>query len=128
MSTETKTTDIKGNSYSYTQLSACDSLKLKFTLAGIIGAAALSSISAVGKSESVQMEAFSSAMVSVFKDNDPDKILDLIKRIFVPCFRNGERVNIDNHFKGEFLEMYEALFWVLKMEYGDFLAGARSIL
>lgn len=128
MSTETLTTTINENKYSYTQLSATESLRLKFRLAGIIGGAAGEIAQGLGGSDSEQIASFGRAMSNVFRENDPDEIISLIERIFIPAFVNGERVNLDKHYKGEFAEMYQALLWVLKSEYGGFLAEAQSIL
>jgi len=128
MGTETKTTKIGINDYSYTQLPARKSLTLKFTIVSLIGKSLIKGFSSVGKDEKEQMETFADAMTSIFDKNSPEKIISLIEEIFTPAFRNGERVNIDKHFEGGFSEMYSALFWVLKMEYGSFLEEAQSIL
>lgn len=128
MSSETFNTEINGNKYAYTQLPARESLKLKFTLAGIAGGSIVGASSAIGKSDAVQLEAFGQSISKIFEKNDPDKIIALIERIFEPAFINGERVNIDNHYKGEFSEMYQALFWVLKMEYESFFTGVQSLM
>jgi len=128
MSSETFTTEINGNEYSYTQLSAKNSLLLKFELAGIIGEATAVIVSALGKEDEEQIELLTKAMTKVFKDNKPEKVLSLIERIFVPAFINGERINIDTHYQGELAEMYQVLFWVLKMEYESFFKGAQDIL
>jgi len=128
MSSKTLKTVINDHKYTYTQLSARQSLLLKFELAGIIGKVAGELATVLGKSDEEQMASFANAMTTVFKDNKPEKILTLIETIFVPAFRDGERVDIDKHYKGEFGEMYQALFWVLKEEYGSFLGDAQSIL
>jgi len=123
MSCETFTTTINESEYAYTQLTAKKSLKLKFRLAGLIGTAMGDIIPAIGKSEAVQLKAFGEAVQDVFSKNDADKVLKLIEDIFIPAFKDGERIDIDKHFTGELTNMYKVLKWVLGCEYGNFIEG-----
>lgn len=123
MSCETYTTEIDGSEYAYTQLTAKKSLKLKFRIAGLMGSAIGDIMPAIGKSDEVQLRAFGNAIQDVFSKNNPDTVLKLIEDIFVPAFKDKTRIDIDEHFTGDTLNMYKVLFWVLKCEYEDFLNG-----
>ena len=128
MSCETFTNEINGHKYAYTQLTATKSLKLKFTLAGMLGTAITDVIPAVGKDDTSQIEAFGKAIQDVFSKNDPDKVVEVIKQIFVPAFRDNERIDMDENFTGNTQEMYLVLFWILKCEYGNFIKGLGDLL
>ena len=127
MSCETFTTEIKGAKYSYTQLSAKKSLKLKFRMAAVMGTAVSDILPAVEESEARQLKAFGAAIGDVFGNNDPDSMVQLFEDIMIPAFKDGDRINMDKHFTGKTLEMYEVLFWILKCEYGDFIAGINIL-
>lgn len=127
MSCETFTTNIDGNDYAYTQLTASKSLTLKYRLAGMLGSAVTDIVPAVGKSDEVQVEAFGKAVQDVFSKNDPEKVVDVITKIFVPAFRNKERIDMDRDFTGNTGEMYKALFWILGCEYGNFIKGLGEL-
>ena len=128
MSCETFTTEIDGNKYAYTQLSATNSLTLKFELAGIAGKAIADLVPHMGESSDKQIKAFGEALSDIFKVNDPEKVVNLIKRIMVPAFRNGKRIEFDDDFTGNMSEMYNVLLWILKKEFGDFLGGVESMI
>lgn len=127
MNCETFTTEINGRAYSYTQLPATKSLILKYSLAGIIGSAVTDIIPYLGKSKNEQTKAFGDAMVKIFSNNEPEEIVALIKKVMVPAFCDGERIDIDKHFTGEASEMYQVLLWILKQEYGDFFTGVGAM-
>ena len=127
MNCETFTTEINGHKYTYTQLPASKSLSLKYLLAGILGSAITDILPYIGSSKEEQTKAFGDAMVNIFSNNDPDKIVDIIKRIMEPAFKDGERINIDNHFTGETEEMYQVLMWILNKEYGSFFTGVGAM-
>lgn len=128
MTCETICSTINEREYTYTQLTATKSLILKFKIAGIMSSSVKDIAAGMGKSEKEQIEYFLSAISIVFKENEPEKILSLIKEIFAPAFVDGERIDIDKHYTGNISEMYKALFWVLKEEYGSFLAESLSTL
>ncbi len=128
MTCETVLSTINGREYTYTQLSATKSLLLKFKIAGFISASAKDIAAGMGKNDKEQLEYFLSAISIVFKENRPDEILSIIKEIFEPAFVSGERIDIDKHYGGNLSEMYKALFWILKEEYGSFLEDALSTL
>ena len=127
MSCEMFKTEIDGHKYAYTQLSATASLKLKYKLAGIIGSAIGDLTTALGKTDVEQMKSFSQAVEHIFAKNDPDEMVDLIKKILAPAFRDDTRIEFDAVYTGNTTEMYKALFWVLKQEYGGFMEGLESL-
>lgn len=127
MSCETFTTEIEGGNYTYTQLSAKKSLKLKFRLAGILGTAVSDILPAIGKSDEEQMKAFGAAIQDVFSKNEPDKVLKLIEDILVPAFKDNERIDIDKHFEGNLPDLYKVIFWILGKEYGNFIEGINAL-
>lgn len=127
MTCETVKTKIGENEYTYTQLPASSSIVLKFKLAGMLGKTIAELIPVVGKPKEEQMKMFAESVTEICSRNDPEKIMDLIRLIFVPAFCNGERIDIDKHFTRNITEMYEVLIWILSEEYGDFLGGVGSM-
>ena len=127
MACETFTTNIGGKAYSYTQLSARESLLLKLKILKVAGVSIRHIASAKGvNSSKKQMEAFSNAISSLVEGSSPEEILSLIERVFEHGFCENERINIDVHFENSMMDMYKVLFWMMKMEYGSFLAEAQS--
>ncbi len=127
MACEMSKTTIGENDYSYTQLSASKSLKLKFSLAAVVGSGFAEMVGHLNDTEDSQMTAFTNAIESIFSKNDPDKIYGLIERIVKPAFMNGERIDIDRDFTGKINELYQVVFWVLKVEYSDFFTEAVQL-
>ena len=128
MACKQHTIEIREHKYAYTQLPATESLKLKFRLAGIFGGALNDLMAGLGRSEKEQLSAFSGALETVFKGADSDGMVELIKYILSPAFRDGERLVFDDVYTNNFSEMYEALFWVLTVEYGDFIKDAGQLM
>ena len=128
MSCEQFHTTINQIDYSYTQLPATQSLKLKFKLAGILGNAIGEITAGLGKKDAEQMKVFTSAIEHIFSNNDPDMIVELIKKILAPAFRDKKRIDFDADFTGNTQEMYQAVFWILKTEYGGFMEGLEGMV
>lgn len=128
MSCETYTTEIDNHQYAYTQLPATKSLILKYELIGIFGNTIVDLFKTLGKSDDEQLKIFSKAIQEVFSDNDPEKMVSLISKIFIPCFKDKERVDIDRDFTGKFSEMYRVLAWILTKEYSGFLEEMQGLL
>lgn len=128
MNCQTSTIEILGHKYTYTQLPATKSLLLKYKLAAIIGSSITDLIPALGKKDEEQVKYIGNAIQDLFNRNKPDEIVALLKDIFTPAFRDGERVDFDEHYTGNFKEMYEALAWILRTEYGNFLSGVENLL
>jgi len=128
MTCETFTTNINEHEYAYTQLPATKSLKLKYKLIGIIGGSVLEMQQAIGAEDDMQLKVFSHVVKEIFSQADPDELVNLISDVFIPCFRDKERVDIDRDFTGNTVEMYKAFSWILEMEYRDFFEELQAML
>ena len=138
MGCETFTTEIEGSKYSYTQLTAKKSLRLKYELLGIMGGAFSDIASAMDIEDTTsdaeefakrekQIKVFGSAIEHIFSGSNPDKMVDMIETILIPAFKDGERIDLDTHFTGKTKQMYSVVFWILTCEYGDFLEGLDNL-
>lgn len=125
--TELKDKAGKLHEYSYTQLSAKKSLKLKYRLIGIFGGALPELFAKIDASEEEQLEAFCLLLQDIFVKHDPDEIVALEEYILAPAFRDGERIDFDTMYTSNTFEMYRAVAWVLSKEYGDFFGVIGSL-
>jgi len=79
MACENYQTIIDEREYSYTQLSAKKSLKLKFKLAGIVGEALADLVSAMSNdNEQEQIKPVGAALESIFGKPETDMIVSLL--------------------------------------------------
>ncbi len=46
--------------------------------------------------------------------------LQIIKDLLTPCTRNGKPVDFDFDYRGQYKEMFEAIQWVIEINYKDF--------
>ena len=128
MACKTETTQIGDHEYDATQWSATKALLMKFKLAKIFGASITTIVSAVGsESDEDQMKAISEGFTSLFANNSPEEIVDVMKECIVGVARDGTRMtatSFDEHFSGEeMINIYKVFIFVVKVNYSDLLKG-----
>ncbi len=123
---------INGHSYYVRQLPPTKALPLKYELTRILGKALPSLLTAKGKDDEVQAEAFGKALDSIFNSVNPEELMALIKRVVETATRDGKRImdgmgseaiSFDEAFQDEYSEMYQVFFFVLEVNYGNFIKG-----
>jgi len=132
MATKEDTKEINGHSYYVRQLPPTKALPLKFELGRIFGKALPSLLSGKGKDEDIQAEAFGTAIQSIFNAADPEQLTALIKRVVETATRDGKRImdggseetiSFDNAFIDDYQAMYKVFYFVLVVNFGNFIKG-----
>ena len=124
--------EINGKTYYVRQMPPTKALPLKFKLTQIIGSALPKLISSKGKEDAKQAEAFSDALADLFNKINPEDMLSLIKDVVSTATIDGKRIidgtssesiSFDDAYADNYAEMYQAFFFVLKVNYGNFIKG-----
>lgn len=132
MATKEDKKEINGHNYYVRQLPPTKALPLKYELAKILGTAIPSLLSGKGKDSDVQAEAFGKALDSIFNSVSPDQLMALIKRVVETATRDGQRImdgsgentiSFDEAFIDDYQEMYQVFFFVLEVNFGNFIKG-----
>ena len=137
---ESKT--INEHKYYVRQLPPTKALPLKFKLTKILGAALPSLLTGKEKpsateeenneNKNKQAEAFGRALESLFSVINPDEMMELIKTVIETATRDGKRImdgggdqviSFDDAFQDSYQEMYQVLFFVLEVNFGNFIKG-----
>lgn len=73
------------------------------------------------KKEILDMEISLSTIAEKLAENmDVQGNLQIIKDLLTPCTRNGKVVDFDFDYRGQYKEMFEAIQWVIEINYKDF--------
>jgi len=132
MATKEDTKEINGHSYYVRQLPPTKALPLKFELGRIFGKALPSLLSGKGKDDDIQAEAFATALQSIFNAADPEQLTSLIKRVTETATRDGNRImdgnaektiSFDDAFIDDYSGMYKVFYFVLVVNFGNFITG-----
>lgn len=124
MACNTETKQIGDHEYSVTQWPATKSMLLKFKLAKAFGAslAALAS-----QSETDEAEVLSDSLSTLFQNNSPEDLVNLMKECVIGAARDGKRIvesSFDELFSGDnLLEVYQIFVFVIKVNYGNLMTG-----
>lgn len=117
------------HSYYVRQMPPTKALPLKFELVKIIGSALPTLLKSKGKSEEDQATAFTQAIESLFCSVSGERLMAIIKMCLETATRDGNRImdatefSFDNIYADEYKEMYAAFFFVLEVNYGNFIKG-----
>ena len=132
MATHEDNKTINGHAYYVRQLPPTKALPLKFKLTKILGTALPSLLQNKGKDDDKQAEAFVKAIESIFNVVNPDDLMGLIKSVVETATRDGKRImdgggdqviSFDEAFQDEYKEMYQVFFFVLEVNFGNFIKG-----
>ncbi len=126
---------IDGKMFSVAPFGAMEALKIKTELIGIFGGSLGALISSGGVDLDSNFDA-SGAIESLLSKLTPDKMEQLVKKLFVRAYLVGDNGAIKNlnendvfneAFLGSLLTMYKVIWFVLKVNYPDFLGKIQSI-
>jgi len=123
--------DSKGVEHKYyvRQMPPTKALPLKFELTKIMGSALPSLLKAKGKKDEEQAAVFTKAIETLFSAVSGERITAIIKMCVETATRDGNRImdatetTFDNIYADEYQEMYQAFFFVLEVNYGNFIKG-----
>ena len=133
---KTETQKINGNEYHVTQMDAIEAFKTQTyivkTLAPLLqylkGSDTLSDaydkgVGAVNNAldEGSEDDQAIKVLTSILDKIDDDKFHSFFVRMCEQAFRGDERVQFNKHFAGNLFEAYKVFFFVLKVNFADFL-------
>ena len=134
MATREETKQIKDSKdvehkYYVRQMPPTKALPLKFELVKIVGSALPTLLKSKGKSDEEQATAFTQAIEAIFCSVSGERLMAIIKMCVETATRDGNRImdstefTFDNIYADEYKEMYSAFFFVLEVNYGNFIKG-----
>jgi len=115
--------------YYVRQMPPTKALPLKFELVKIIGSALPTLLKSKGKTDDKQAKAFTQALEALFCSVSGERLTTIIKTCIETATRDGNRImdatefTFDNIYADEYKEMYAAFFFVLEVNYGNFIKG-----
>lgn len=123
--------EINGHDYYSVQWSATKALKMKFRLIKVLGRAFASLVSLLSASETEKGDIISDAVGSLFEHSTPDELFALLKEIVQAASRDGRRITdatFDEVYSDNLKEFYQAVAFVLKLNYSDFFAEKSELI
>ncbi len=135
MSAKVETKEIKGNTYTVTQLSPSKALPLKFKVMGALGDSVIEIAQAYTASkdkEEAQLKAFAAGLEKLFAKSTPEELTQLLKHTVTTNVRRNDEIltasGFDQHFQDDLVEIYLVFLFVLQVNFGDFIKGLGSIV
>lgn len=111
------------------QLPPTKALPLKYELTKALGSILPSLLAAKGGTDKSQARAMGHAIENMFDAIGPERVTEIIKMCIETATRDGERIkdgtknSFDIIYSDEYKEMYQAFFFVLEVNYGNFIKG-----
>ena len=129
MGIETETRAINGSDWQVTQWPARKSLKLKTRMVKLVGPTAGRLLSGGLSGMDEEMD-ISSAVDALVDRLNPDTFDQLVQDLLSSTRIEGKEANqvFDQHFAGNFSELYQGLAFVLEVNYGDFTSRIRDAI
>lgn len=129
MAVKTTEKQIGDNLYSTTTFTGTRGLQLLKRLTKVVGPSL--AIMLEGGSEEAQENAdgvFVKAIKMLVENIDKDDVVALIKELVQNTKRNGNTINFDIDFAGEYAELFQVVLFVVQENYGNFfkLAGSNE--
>jgi len=125
MACETDNLTIEGRQYSVTQWPADKAIVMKLKLIKVIGSAF--ALIADLQENDIDGDKFSKAIESLFHNNTPESIAELIKACTVGAACDGSRItesSFNELFSGDkLIEAYQVFFFVIKVNYRNLFKG-----
>lgn len=121
---KTEKTTIGDHEYSVTQWPATKAMVMKLKVAKYLGKA----LSVANKGGNIVKNLMGN-LSELLEDVDEEKFVVLLKEVACAAIRDGERMKVaqfDMYFQGEIKEIYELAFFVLKVNYEDFLGSVLN--
>lgn len=107
-------------------------LPLKYKLMKLLGGTVSTllqevDMSKVRENKAAALPGLGHAIQNLFVDADPDDTFKLIREILAEAKRDGKEIILDHAYGDNYLEMYMAVAWILRSNYGSFLAGLGQL-
>ncbi len=123
--------DSKGVEHKYycRQMPPTKSLPLKYELTKALGSVLPNLLAAKGGTDRSQARALGHAIEGLFESIGGERVTEIIKTCIETTTRDGERIkdgtenSFDSIYADEYQEMYQAFFFVLDVNYGNFIKG-----
>lgn len=124
---ETKTTEIGGNTYAVTLFTTSTSIKLLRRLVKVLGPSLAALFEGTSEFSLDDSGPITKAM-SLLSDNiDKDDVVELLKDLVKNTRRNGSEINFDIDFRGKLTELFQLSVFIVKENYGNFSELAASV-
>jgi hypothetical protein len=131
---KTNIDDAEGKAHEYWlhQMPPSEALPLKYKLVKLLGGAMTTllgevDLTALKTDKSAALPALGLAVQSLFTEAEPMDAFNLVKEILSHAKRDGADINLDHAYGDNYLEMYQAVGWILRSNYGSFLAGLGQL-
>lgn len=116
---------INGRQYYVVQMPPSEALVLQLKLTRILGGAIGALAPALSSNAKVdgagRSAAMAGAMGALFANATEQEVFGLMRDVVTTAKVDGERVQIDKHFQGEYLsDVYKVFFWVLGVNFASF--------
>ena len=126
MGLKTEHTTIGENEYSVMQWNATKAMVMKLKVAKYLGGL----FGVIAKDPQNIQKVLMENIGDILDDVDEVAFITFIKEVACSAVRNNEKMNVarfDEYFNGNILESYELAFFVLKVNYEDFLSSVLSL-
>lgn len=125
MAVKSETKILNGRSYFVVQMPPEQAfmvqLQLTKIMGGAIGALAPALNANAGLSPEARTAAMAGAISALFATATEQEIFNLMAKVVTTAKVDGERIEINKHFQGEYLaDMYKVFFWVLGVNFASF--------
>ena len=130
----TETKDINDREYSVTQWPADKSMLMKFKLAKIFGTSIVKLVDAISESENPknqtnEIKAIGESLSLLFKDNEPEEIVNFIKSCIIGVACEGKRITETRYpelYSGDnLMEIYKVFLFVVQVNYSNLFKGQK---
>ncbi len=128
MACETFKTTLAGVEYTYTQLPASRSLRLKIRLVATFSGCIHMFLAGREKSDDEQLKIFVDAITTTLNKSTTDDIIALIFDCVATVQVGMDVIDVDKQFSGDLLNLYTLVYWVLRKEYESFLVVMIDLL
>lgn len=120
--------EINGRQYYVVQMAPTKAivLQLRLTkiLGGAIGALAPALSAKSGLDGTGRSAAMAGAIGALFANATEEEVFSLIREVVSTAKVDGQRIEMDKHFQGEFLgDVYKVFFWVLGVNFASFFGA-----
>lgn len=116
---------INGRQYYVVQMPPSEALVLQLKLTRILGGAIGALAPALSSNAKVdgagRSAAMAGAMGALFANATEQEVFGLMRDVVTTAKVEGERIQLDKHFQGEYLsDVYKVFFWVLGVNFASF--------
>jgi len=120
--------EINGRQFYVVQMAPATAILLQLRLTKILGGAIGALAPALSSSAKLdgagRTAAMAGAIGALFQNSSEEEVFGLIRDVVQTAKVDGERVQMDKHFQGEYLaDVYKVFFWVLGVNFDSFFGA-----